>query len=148
MPQRFLTFQAHKCGEIVARSCSRKKGVIENFVRLWQESTSGWRPVNLLKKRLWHRCFPVNSAKSFRAPFLKDSCRRRWSRVGMTVKTIKSSAILCCAFMFSWYFPEMWLHTIKTFGITDEEIWSHRRQYLLRYKYLLKCKYFMGLGVS
>ena len=28
------------------------------------------RPVTLLKKRLWHRCFPVNFAKFLRAPFL------------------------------------------------------------------------------
>ena len=27
----------------------------------------------LLKKRLWHRCFPVNFAKFLRAPFLQDT---------------------------------------------------------------------------
>ena len=33
----------------------------------------GLRPAAaLLKKRLWHRCFPVNFAKFIRAPFLKD----------------------------------------------------------------------------
>ena len=27
---------------------------------------------NLLKKRLWHRCFPVNFAKFLKTPFLKE----------------------------------------------------------------------------
>ena len=30
------------------------------------------RPVTLLKKRLWHRCFPVNFAKFLRTPFLAE----------------------------------------------------------------------------
>ena len=29
----------------------------------------GMRPATLLKKRLWHRCFPVNFAKFLRTPF-------------------------------------------------------------------------------
>ena len=29
----------------------------------------GLRPATLLKKRLWHRCFPVNFAKFLRTPF-------------------------------------------------------------------------------
>ena len=32
-------------------------------------------PVTLLKKRLWHRCFPVNSVKFLRAPFLTEHLR-------------------------------------------------------------------------
>ena len=28
------------------------------------------RPTALLKKRLWHRCFPGNFAKSLRTPFI------------------------------------------------------------------------------
>ena len=30
----------------------------------------GLRPGTLLKKRLWHRCFPVNFAKFLKAPFI------------------------------------------------------------------------------
>ena len=30
------------------------------------------RPETLLKKRLWHRCFPVNFAKFLRTPFLTE----------------------------------------------------------------------------
>ena len=31
------------------------------------------RPATLLKKRLWHRCFPVNFAKFLRIPFLQNT---------------------------------------------------------------------------
>ena len=34
-----------------------------------QNSILGLRPATLLKKRLWHRCFPVNFAKFLRTTF-------------------------------------------------------------------------------
>ena len=34
------------------------------------------RSATLLKKRLWHRCFPVNFAKFLRKPFLQDTSGR------------------------------------------------------------------------
>ena len=37
---------------------------------------AGLRPVNLLKKRLWHRCFPVNFVKYLRTPFLQNTSGR------------------------------------------------------------------------
>ena len=36
------------------------------------DRTSIPRPANLLKKRLWHRCFPVNFAKFLSTPFLQN----------------------------------------------------------------------------
>ena len=36
---------------------------------------SGLRPATLLKKRFWHRCFPVNFAKFLRTPFLTEYFR-------------------------------------------------------------------------
>ena len=45
-----------------------------NFVMIkiaekpWQ--IIGLRPATLLRKRLWHRCFPVNFAKFIRTPFI------------------------------------------------------------------------------
>ena len=36
----------------------------------------GLRPVALLKKRLWHRCFPVNFATFLRTPFLQNTSGR------------------------------------------------------------------------
>ena len=34
---------------------------------------AGLKPATLLKKRLWHRCFPVNFEKSLRTPFLQNT---------------------------------------------------------------------------
>ena len=54
-----------------------KKGVLRNFAKFTREQlcqslffnkVAGLRP--LLKKRLWHRCFPVNFANFLRIPFL------------------------------------------------------------------------------
>ena len=59
--------------------CSIRKGVLRNFVKfigkhlrqsLSFNKVAGLRPATLLKKRLWHKCFPVNFAKFLRTPFL------------------------------------------------------------------------------
>ena len=56
-----------------------KKGVLGNFAKftgkhlcqsLFFNKVAGLRPATLLKKRLWHRCFPVNFAKFVRTPFI------------------------------------------------------------------------------
>ena len=55
-----------------------KKGVFKNFSKftgkhlcqsLYFNKVASRRPATLLKKRLWHRCFPVNFAKFLRTPF-------------------------------------------------------------------------------
>ena len=54
-----------------------KKGVFRNFAKftgkhlcqkLFFNKVAGLRPATLLKKSLWHRCFPVNFAKFLRTP--------------------------------------------------------------------------------
>ena len=47
-----------------------EKSVLRVFTKgLWK---LGLRPATLLKKRLWHRCFPVNFVKFLRTPFLQN----------------------------------------------------------------------------
>ena len=55
--------------------CTVKKGVLRNFAKftgkhlcqsLFLNKVAGLKPATLLKKRLWHRCFPVNFAKFLR----------------------------------------------------------------------------------
>ena len=55
-----------------------KKGVLKNFAKftgkhlcqsLFFNKVAGIRTATLLKKRLWHKYFPVNFAKFLRAPF-------------------------------------------------------------------------------
>ena len=55
-----------------------KNGVLRNFTKLTGKhlrqslrfnKVVGLRPATLLKRRLWHRCFPVNFVKFRRTPF-------------------------------------------------------------------------------
>ena len=65
--------------------CSVRKGVLRNFAKftgkhlcqsLFLNKVAGLRPAILLKKRLWHRCFPVNFAKFLRTTFSKNTSGR------------------------------------------------------------------------
>ena len=58
--------------------CSVRKGVLRNFAKfkgkhlcqvLFYNKVAGPEPATLLKKRLWHKCFPMNFAKFLRIPF-------------------------------------------------------------------------------
>ena len=57
--------------EVVVQRCSY------NFRKFHRKtSVKSLAPATLLKKRLWHRCFPVNFAKFVRIPFLKNTSGR------------------------------------------------------------------------
>ena len=58
-----------------------KEGVLRTFTKftgkdlcqsLFFNKVACLRPATLLKKRLWHRCFPVNFVKFQRTPFLTE----------------------------------------------------------------------------
>ena len=62
--------------------CSIKKGVLRNFTKftgkhqsqsLLFNKVAGLRLVTVLKKRVWHRCFPVNFVKFPRTPSLQNT---------------------------------------------------------------------------
>ena len=59
-----------------------KRWVLKTFVKfkwkylcqsLFFNKVAGFGPATLLKKRLWHRCFPVNFAKFLETPFLLNN---------------------------------------------------------------------------
>ena len=53
-----------------------KKGVLRNFAKFTgKHMCQSLKPANLLKKRLWHRCFPVNFANFLRTPYLIEHLR-------------------------------------------------------------------------
>ena len=57
-----------------------RKGVNRNFTKftgkdLSRSSFCSLRPATLFKKRLWHRCCPVNFAKFLRTSFLTEHLR-------------------------------------------------------------------------
>ena len=58
--------------------CYARKGVLRNFTKftekrlcqsLFFDKVAGLSPVTLLKKKLWHGCFPVNFVKFLRTSF-------------------------------------------------------------------------------
>ena len=64
------------------RRCSVRKGVPRNFGKflgkylyqsLFFNKVAGLSLATLLKRKLWHRCFPVNFAKFLRIPFLQNT---------------------------------------------------------------------------
>ena len=64
---------------------SIRKGVIKNFTKftgkhlcesLFFNKVAGLRPVTLLKKRLWHRFFPMDFVKFLKIPFLQNTSGR------------------------------------------------------------------------
>ena len=67
------------------QKCSMKKGILRNFTKfkgkqlcqsLFSNIFAALRLENLFKKRLQHRCFPVNFAKFLRTPFLQNTSGR------------------------------------------------------------------------
>ena len=67
----FLQVVFIKCEQLTDRSSRLevfcKKGVLRNFTKFTGKHRLS--PAALLKKRLWHRCFPVNFVKFLRTPF-------------------------------------------------------------------------------
>ena len=43
--------------------------ILRHVARYETPTSAGLRPATLLKKRLWHRCFPMDFAKFLRSPF-------------------------------------------------------------------------------
>ena len=83
-----------QCYRSSNRRCSEKEGVLRNFARftgkhlcqsLFFNKVIRLRQATLSKRRLWHRCFPVNLAKFLKTTFsqntsgrlLQDETRRR-----------------------------------------------------------------------
>ena len=67
------------------QKCSARKAVFKNFAKfrgkrmcqvVFFNRVAGPEPATLLKKTLWHRCFPVNSAKFLRSPFSQNTSGR------------------------------------------------------------------------
>ena len=69
--------------ETVVRRCSVKKVFLEilqnsqenNCAESLLNKFAGLRSATLLRKRSWHRCFPVNFAKFLKNTFQKQPCR-------------------------------------------------------------------------
>ena len=101
--------------EAVVQRCSVKKVFLEILLfRL--------RPATLLKKRLWHRCLPVNFTRFLWTPFFTK--HHRW----LLLHLLRITPIIwyrICNFIFafaitaSYYFSHLFLHTP-----VDFELWE------------------------
>ena len=78
--------------------CSVKRGVLKNFAKftenhlcqsLFFNKVTDLRSAALLKKRLWHRSFPLNFAKFLRIPFKLNTSGRLllWTTASETSNT-------------------------------------------------------------
>ena len=87
--------------EAVNEKCSVKRVFLRNFAKftgkhlcqsLFFNKITGLRTATLLKKRLLHRCFPVNFAKFLRTPFLQNSSGRLLLKVFLIFNYLKGKA--------------------------------------------------------
>ena len=78
-----------------------KEGVLRNFTKfkgkhlcqsLFFNKVADLRPATLLKKRLWHRCFPVNFVKFVRTLFLQNTSGGCFQTNIRQINEIKSKA--------------------------------------------------------
>ena len=58
------------------QGCSMKKGVLRNFAKFTGKHLCQSLFVTLLKKKLWHRCLPVNFAKFLRTTLIQNTSRQ------------------------------------------------------------------------
>ena len=112
-----------------------KKGVLRIFTkfigkhlcqRLFFNKVAGPRPATLLKKSLWHRCFPINFAKFLRTPFLQNtsgrlllSFRESFKRVS-SVSVHERSAQMLATEIYKVKNNNSPIHMNKTFEIRNE----------------------------
>ena len=91
-----------------------KKGVLRNFSKFTGKHLC-LRPTDLLKKRLWHRCFPVNFTKFLRTPFSQNASGRLLLYMLMNVYE---------------FFKFSSLESISQYGNTSWAIYLHDKCYV------------------
>ena len=63
------------------------------FQSLFFSKVAGLRSATLLKRRLWHRCFPVNFVKFLRTLFLQNTSRRLLLTICYAISFIRIGAV-------------------------------------------------------
>ena len=80
------------------------------------------RPATLLKKRLWHRCFPVNFAKFLRTPFLQNTSGR--------LRLIESNflSLYSLTKQFSIFLCSLFYFLLKTFSFIIDDVFEKSKE--------------------
>ena len=122
-----------------------KEGVlrnVENFTRkhlnqsLFLNKVAGLSPATLSKKRLWHRCFPVNFAKFLRTPFLTEHPRWLLLTVAVSVSVSTLYFLLDIFSFFTTLFHDYWQRTACKVGFPLVHFFRAKRLFLMR-KFLI-----------
>ena len=69
-----LSMNLYQINFVLAITKSATGGVLSEAFLI---KVAGLRPATLLKKNLWHSCFPMNFAKFLRTPFLQNISERQ-----------------------------------------------------------------------
>ena len=99
-----LTLRAPTVHRSSNQRCSIEISVLRNFAQftgkhlcqsLFFNNVAGLRPVTLLKRRPWHRYFPVNFVKFLRTPFLQSTSGPLLLSLGFNHVLEKLCDIIC-----------------------------------------------------
>ena len=80
------------------RRCFIRKGILKNFTKFtgkhlcqspFFNKVAGLRSATLLKKRLWHKCFPVNFVTFLSTPFLQNIFGRIFLKLSKSINFTK-----------------------------------------------------------
>ena len=101
------------------RRGSIEKGVLKSFTKFTRKhlcrsmffnEVAGWGSATLLKKRLRHRCFPVNFAKFLRTPILEYLLA---SAPKSKIKTLEQHPWMLFGYFYCWLWASIYHNEIK-----------------------------------
>ena len=128
-----------KAAEAVMQRCSTKKSVLRNFTKitvkhlcqsLFLNKVAGLSPATLLKKKLWHRCFPMSFAKLLRKPFSQNT--NGW----LLLKQAHIWLNTKISFRSSFTVTAQNIHTLREDGYGYQWLWKHLWWLLIRKRYI------------
>ena len=120
----------HKMNRNSHQRCSVRLGVLRNFTKftgkhlcqsLFFNKAAGLRTATLLKKGLWHRCFPVNFVEFLRTPFSQKSSGRLLPNEVTYLKLLKTPGLN----FFGNSVPKNEVSFLECFF--DRELWSFQQ---------------------
>ena len=92
---------------------------------LFLNNVWGLRPAILLKKRLWHRCFPINFMKFLKTPFFAEHLWANASRLNIHIKIIQYwSGVTYCTKVYINLCHVIFQYLIYSFKVTNKDFFK------------------------
>ena len=116
-----------------------------NYLKIIKHQT-GLRPATLLKKRLWHRCFPLNFAKFLRTPNKTPLGDCFWRDIDLSRTCLETHCcLLCMCSLFANISYHEGLSSVRNKPETRTgKVSSSDTLYLLKYNFKTKNKSEIG----